>query len=58
MATNGEAAPHFDIPAECWAGVVVDEGPNFHVEVQKVPVPEIGMHYGRVVPPIITVSFH
>jgi hypothetical protein len=25
------------------AGVVVDEGPNFRVEVQDVPVPEISM---------------
>lgn len=33
----------FDIPKECNAGVCVDEGPNFRVEVQKVPVPEIGM---------------
>jgi len=34
--------PYFDIPKECKAGVVVDEGPNFRVEVQMVPVPEIG----------------
>ncbi|KAH7084602.1 alcohol dehydrogenase 1 [Paraphoma chrysanthemicola] len=32
----------FDIPKECKAGVVVDEGPNFRVEVQMAPVPEIG----------------
>ncbi|KAF2432009.1 alcohol dehydrogenase 1 [Tothia fuscella] len=32
----------FDIPKECNAGVVVNEGPDFHIEVQKVPVPEIG----------------
>ncbi|PSN73971.1 GroES-like protein [Corynespora cassiicola Philippines] len=31
----------FDIPKECKAGVVVNEGPDFHVEVQMVPVPEI-----------------
>lgn len=34
--------PAFDIPAECIAGVVVNEGPNFEVQVKKVPVPEIG----------------
>jgi hypothetical protein len=39
---NGYAAPTYDIPKECKAGVVVDEGPNFRVEVQMVPVPEIG----------------
>lgn len=32
-----------DIPSHCKAGVVVNEGPNFHVEVQQVPVPEPGM---------------
>ncbi|KIW18818.1 hypothetical protein PV08_03107 [Exophiala spinifera] len=32
----------FDVPKECWAAVVKDEGPNFYVEVEKVPVPEIG----------------
>ncbi|KAK5373625.1 hypothetical protein LTS13_005824 [Exophiala xenobiotica] len=32
----------FDIPEECWAGVVKNEGPNFYIEVEKVPVPEIG----------------
>ena len=41
MATNTE--PSFDIPKECKAGVVVNEGtPDFHVEVQMVPVPEPG----------------
>ena len=57
MATNGEApAPSFDIPKECKAGVVVNEGPNFHVEVQNVPVPEISTHsfiLMRVGPPQI-----
>jgi hypothetical protein len=33
----------FDIPKTCKAGVVVNEGPDFHVEVQDVPVPECGM---------------
>ncbi|CAI7630241.1 unnamed protein product [Penicillium discolor] len=32
----------FDIPALCKAGVVVNEGPDFRVEVQMVPVPEPG----------------
>lgn len=31
----------FEIPKTCKAGVVVDEGPNFRVEVRDVPVPEI-----------------
>lgn len=39
--TNGTET--FDIPQECIAGVVVNEGPNFEVQVKKVPVPEIGM---------------
>jgi hypothetical protein len=39
--SNG-SAPKFDIPKECKAGVVVNEGPDFRVEVQMVPVPEIG----------------
>lgn len=32
----------FEIPKTCKAGVVVNEGPDFYVEVQDVPVPEIG----------------
>lgn len=32
----------YEIPKECKAGVVVDEGPNFWVDVQMVSVPEIG----------------
>jgi len=36
-------APTFEIPKECKAGVVVNQGPDFHVEVQMVPVPEISM---------------
>lgn len=39
--TNGTET--FEIPTECIAGVVKNEGPNFEVEVKKVPVPEIGM---------------
>lgn len=34
--------PQFDIPRLCKAGVVVNEGPEFRVEVQLVPVPEPG----------------
>ncbi|KAK4495282.1 hypothetical protein PRZ48_013612 [Zasmidium cellare] len=30
------------IPKKCKAGLVVDEGPNFHLEVQEVDVPEPG----------------
>lgn len=33
----------FEIPSECIAGVVKNEGPNFEIELKKVPVPEIGM---------------
>ena len=33
----------FDIPKECIAGVVRNEGPDFYLEVTKLPVPEIGM---------------
>ncbi|KAH7087716.1 chaperonin 10-like protein [Paraphoma chrysanthemicola] len=32
----------FNIPKTCKGGVVVNEGPNFRIEVQEVPVPEIG----------------
>jgi len=40
MMASGE--PQYDIPKKCKAGVVVDEGPNFRVEIQEVDVPEIG----------------
>lgn len=30
----------YDIPAQCKAGVVVNEGPDFHVEVVDVDVPK------------------
>lgn len=40
--TNEHGTQTFDIPAEGIAGVVVNEGPNFEVQVKKVPVPEIG----------------
>ncbi|KAJ5399433.1 hypothetical protein N7465_009922 [Penicillium sp. CMV-2018d] len=31
-----------EVPTHCKAGVVVNEGPDFHVEVQMVPVPQPG----------------
>ncbi|KAF2001549.1 alcohol dehydrogenase 1 [Amniculicola lignicola CBS 123094] len=34
----------YEIPKECKASVVVNEGPNFRVEVQMLPVPEIKPH--------------
>jgi propanol-preferring alcohol dehydrogenase len=40
--TVTETAPKFDIPKTCKAGVVVNEGPDFRVEVQDVPVPTLG----------------
>ena len=40
-STNGTAQT-FEVPKTCKAGVVVNEGPDFRVEVQDVPVPEIG----------------
>lgn len=36
-------ATQFEIPKTCKAGVVVNEGPDFTVEVVDVPVPEPGM---------------
>jgi propanol-preferring alcohol dehydrogenase len=30
----------FDIPKNCKAGVVVNEGPDFTLKVEDVPVPE------------------
>ncbi|KAK7883359.1 hypothetical protein LTR67_011328 [Exophiala xenobiotica] len=38
----GDATPRPAIPKECLAGVVVNEGPDFHVEVRTIPVPEPG----------------
>lgn len=32
----------FSIPATCYGAVVKNEGPNFYVEVEELPVPEIG----------------
>jgi propanol-preferring alcohol dehydrogenase len=36
------SAPTYDIPKECKAGVVYNEGPNFELKVEMVPVPEPG----------------
>ncbi|KAF1982375.1 GroES-like protein [Aulographum hederae CBS 113979] len=42
-AANGaNGGAHFDVPKTCKAGVVVNEGQDFRVEVQDVPVPEPG----------------
>ncbi|KAF2147763.1 alcohol dehydrogenase [Myriangium duriaei CBS 260.36] len=32
----------YDVPSKCKAGVVVDEGPNFRVEIAEVDVPKPG----------------
>jgi hypothetical protein len=40
--TDGAAAPPFEIPKTCKAGVVVNEGPDFTMRVEEVPVPEPG----------------
>jgi hypothetical protein len=37
--TATETVPKFEIPKTCKAGVVVNEGPDFYVEVQDVEVP-------------------
>lgn len=34
-----------EIPKQCKAGVVVNEGPDFKVEVQMVDVPEPGKQF-------------
>lgn len=39
-----EQTPTYDIPKECKAGVVVNEGPDFRIEVQMLPVPEISTY--------------
>jgi propanol-preferring alcohol dehydrogenase len=38
MAANGES----EIPKTCKAGVVENEGPDFKLVVEDVPVPEPG----------------
>jgi propanol-preferring alcohol dehydrogenase len=41
IQSTSSGSPHTnEIPKMCKAGVVVNEGPNFHVEVTMVPVPE------------------
>lgn len=40
MAANG--SPHYDIPTECRAAVVMNPGPDFSMKIEKVPVPEPG----------------
>lgn len=42
-ASTEHVEAHFDIPAKTKAGVVVNEGPDFRVEVQEVDVPEPGL---------------
>jgi prolyl oligopeptidase PreP (S9A serine peptidase family) len=39
---NPETMAEVEIPKQCKAGVVVNEGPDFKVEVQMVDVPEPG----------------
>jgi hypothetical protein len=34
----------FSIPTTCYGAVVKDEGPNFYVEVEELPVPEISAY--------------
>jgi hypothetical protein len=38
----------FEIPKTCKGGVVVNEGPDFHVEVQDVEVPQPGTFGGSI----------
>lgn len=47
MAPSLAASP-FDIPSHCLAGVVVNEGPDFRVEVETVPVPEPGTYGSKL----------
>lgn len=42
MKTVDNTSVGFDIPQYCKAAVVVNEGPSFHVEVQTLPVSDIG----------------
>ena len=42
MATGTAMNGSVEIPKTCKAGVVVDEGPDFKLEVEDVPVPEPG----------------
>lgn len=36
------STPTFDIPKQCKAGVVYNEGPDFELKVEMVDVPEPG----------------
>lgn len=40
--------PSYEIPKFCKAGVMTQEGKDFKVEVQMVPVPEPGMQSLKV----------
>lgn len=51
MATENPP-PTYDIPKTCIGGVVKNEGPDFYVEVEQVPVPEIGMFQASLYLPI------
>jgi len=42
MSSTATETQTFDIPKTCKAGVVINEGPDFYVEVQDVEVPTIG----------------
>lgn len=42
ISKMGDASVPMDIPKNGYAAVVVNEGPDFHVEVVEVPVPEPG----------------
>jgi hypothetical protein len=46
-AKEEPAVPTFEIPKECKAGVVHNEGPNFELKVEMVPVSEPGIHHGH-----------
>jgi hypothetical protein len=48
LTADGASQHSFEIPKECNAGVVFNEGPDFYVEVKKVPVPEIGTVYSSI----------
>jgi hypothetical protein len=43
----------YEIPKTCKAGVVVNEGPNFTLQVEDVPVPEPGISH----PPQINLKY-
>lgn len=43
----------YNIPKTCKGGVVVNEGPDFHVEVQEIPTPEPGTQVVQI-PSVVT----